>query len=259
METTMSNVTISLVRAALAAAFLLTASLANAGTMQSTIAIKDPRPVAKALEELENRYGWQITYEDPPYVHGSDVADVTSLVRKNKSPAEEPKVLIPKGGTLSLTVPSAGWDENSAIEAVLKTYNTTRGGNRFASLSGVRLLHVVPRKMTGPSGKLETVTPILDTIITVAPKKRSAFELLQEVCDTVSASTKEKVVVGTTPINLMMNETTAIGGSNETARSVLERLVLGIDEPLSWQLFYDPGLKWYVVNIHVVPPPPKKQ
>ncbi|MGH6864402.1 MAG: hypothetical protein ACRECN_09105, partial [Methylocella sp.] len=52
--------------------------LDNASAAPNTITVQDPRPVAKAIQELENRYGWQITYEDPPYIHYSVLADVTN-------------------------------------------------------------------------------------------------------------------------------------------------------------------------------------
>ena len=35
------------------------------------------RPLSKAVEELEKRFGWIITYEDAPYLHASDVRDAT--------------------------------------------------------------------------------------------------------------------------------------------------------------------------------------
>jgi hypothetical protein len=31
--------------------------------------VNDPRPLAAALEQLEKRHGWVITYDDPPYLY----------------------------------------------------------------------------------------------------------------------------------------------------------------------------------------------
>ena len=43
--------------------------------------VDDPRPVAAAIDELTSRYGYLITYEDPPYSYSDDVKDVTAEVR----------------------------------------------------------------------------------------------------------------------------------------------------------------------------------
>ena len=56
---------------------LIVTFLGNASASPNTVTVQDPRPVAEAIQELENRYGWQITYEDPPYIHYSDITDVT--------------------------------------------------------------------------------------------------------------------------------------------------------------------------------------
>jgi len=43
--------------------------------------VHDPRPVAKAVQRLETLYGLPVTYEDPQYVHESEVADVSVAAR----------------------------------------------------------------------------------------------------------------------------------------------------------------------------------
>src|SRR6266481_1560768 len=47
------------------------------------LSVQDPRPLAKAIETLESRNGWIITYEDPRYVNESEIADVTASVRRD--------------------------------------------------------------------------------------------------------------------------------------------------------------------------------
>jgi hypothetical protein len=39
----------------------------------------------------------------------------------------------------------------------------------------------VPRQMTGLAGNLEPVTPVLDAVITIEPKERTAEEFLEEI------------------------------------------------------------------------------
>ncbi len=51
--------------------------LGNASAAPNTITVRDPRPVAETIQELEKRHVWRITYEDPPYIHYSEITDVT--------------------------------------------------------------------------------------------------------------------------------------------------------------------------------------
>jgi hypothetical protein len=75
----MSNVVMFRARRLMIAIGLMAAFLGNASASPNTLTVRDPRPVAKAIEELDTRYGWQITYEDPPYIHDSDIPDVTVM------------------------------------------------------------------------------------------------------------------------------------------------------------------------------------
>ena len=62
------------------------------------LSVNDPRPVALAAETLEKKYGWIVTYEDPPYAYDGDLVDVTEKVRKDLDkfkPGEAPRVFIP--------------------------------------------------------------------------------------------------------------------------------------------------------------------
>src|SRR5262245_24782124 len=54
------------------------------------ISVEDPRPVSKAIETLEDKYGWIITYEDPRYVH---------TTMKNSDGA-----LVPQGSALDTVI-----------------------------------------------------------------------------------------------------------------------------------------------------------
>jgi hypothetical protein len=237
------------VRRVLLTVGLATALMNNASAAPKTLTVRDPRPVAKAVEELGNRYGWQITYEDLPYAQLSGMPDVSPLVLENAGPAAGASRTLASKGSLTFTLPSAGQDQASTVEGLVEGYNASGGGNVFAVVHGVRLLNVVPRKVTGLSG---TVKPVLDTVITVEPKDRTALQLLEEICKRISIGANTTVVVGTIPMNMFEGTKTSIGGSGKTARSILEQLILESGAPLSWQLFYDPEYKMYALNIHSV-------
>jgi hypothetical protein len=239
----------------------------NASASPNTVTVQDPRPVAEAIQKLENTYGWQITYEDPPYIDYSDITDVTDIPWPG-APAQSPsqlqslqlqtaarhRTLVPKGGSFSFTLPSDNPDESGAVEALVKSYNASGRGQVFAVVHGAGLLHVVPRQAIGLSGFREPVKPVLDTEITVEPKERTADALLEEICKKISTSTNSNVVMGTVPINMLLNTTTSIGGSRRTARSIIEQWILESGAPLSWRLLYGPDVKIYALNIGVVAP-----
>jgi hypothetical protein len=58
-----------------AALFLLCVVNGVAGEPRS-ITVESGRPVAAAVKELEARFAWPITYEDPPYAHADEIVDV---------------------------------------------------------------------------------------------------------------------------------------------------------------------------------------
>src|ERR1700730_11306504 len=149
----MSSVVIFRTRQVMITMGLMVTFLGNASASPNTITVQDPRPVAKAIQELEKKYGWRITYEDPPYSQNSDITDVTdfpwpgvpvqslsqlqSLRRKSE---RNSRMLGPKGGSLSFTLASADPEKLGAVEALVKSYNVSRGGNVFAVGQGAGLL-----------------------------------------------------------------------------------------------------------------------
>jgi hypothetical protein len=142
---------------------------------------------------------------------------------------------------------------------VVKSYNASRGGNVFAVAQGVSLLHVVPQKVTGLSGNLEPAKPVLDIVITIEPKERTSYALLEEFCNKISIATNAHVTFGTIPENTLDNTKTSIGGSGKTARSILEQWILERGARLSWRLLYSPDVKWgYFLNISGVAPVKKQ-
>ena len=249
----MSSVVIFRARHVMSAMGLMVAFLGNASASPNTLTVQDPRPVAEAILELDMRYGWQITYEDPLYIHYSDLTDVTdtnwpgtpvqslSQLQAAQQPGVNNRTLVPKGGSLTFTLPSADPDELGAVEALLKTYNESHRGFEFAVVQGASLLHVVPRKARGLSGNLEPVKPVLDALITIEPKKRTSAALLEEVFKKVSIATNTNVGMASTAANLLDRTTTSIGGSGRTARSILEQWILERRSRFSWWLLCEGG------------------
>jgi len=221
------------------------------------------RPVAEAAAELEKRYGWVITYEDPIYVNDSEIADVTLQVRRDLDkykPGEAPKVLVPKAGKLSisLNVQSHTGKPVNAPEAVvrqlLNSNNRAGYAGRFRLKMNGEIMHIIPTAYKSKSGALVRQQAVFDSVITIPSQDRTVLQSLELLCDAISRSTGVKVVLGTIPDNLFYHSRSRVGAKRETARDFLVRLLATANTTvhLSWRLLYGPGTRYYALNIHGV-------
>jgi hypothetical protein len=258
-----------------------------------TVEVTDPRPVGKAIEVLEAVYGRAITYDDPITVNPNLLEDVTEKIQLTPDPSH--RTIAQKEMTLSFSyrqpiaeAPSSHnpdqvqQDVDSAIaEAlsnVIEGYAASGGSVKFDVTEADGIFHVVPANFVNLDGKLEKITPILDTKITILSKERTRLELSLEVCRALTKATGIRVAEGVFPGNGLRAELqTTVSGTDVTARSILNRLLAELAAPISrdavvgtadgqkvtqnevvlervpfsWKLFYAPG--WgYALNIQRV-------
>jgi hypothetical protein len=257
-----------------------------------TVEVTDGRPIAKAVRIIEGVYGVAITYDDPIGIHDSQLHDVTEEVQRAPDPSH--RVVVQKDMTISFTykLPSSRLPTSAgaapvqrgtaaeaadAISSVLDGYGASGGPVTFAVTEEDGIFHILPTNYLNKEGNIQRATPILDTKITIPAKQRSAAGLLQEICQALSKTTGTRIGEGAAPTNLLAQTATTISGSDVTARSLLDQLLIELAKPasentssdglgvqvpmrdrgvykgsqLSWQLFYGPG--WgYVLNFHEV-------
>jgi hypothetical protein len=227
-----------------------------------SISVDDGRPIAKAISELETRFGWVITYEDPRYANPADIADVTEKVRRDLhkyKPGKAPKVLVPKGGSLvfeyDYIADSTGRpDPNLILEALLAAHTGSGNAGGFRLERGDQIFHVVPAEIKDISGSVVPQKSLLDVAISIPAKERNGLQMLEALCAEVSRYVQLPVVVGTVPHGLFLQHKENEGVESAIARDFLVQLLerTGNGTRLSWQLFYDPGLRMYALNIHPV-------
>jgi hypothetical protein len=221
---------------------------------ETAISVTDPRPLARAIETLEARYGWVITYEDPRFVFPGDIEDVTLSVRRDGRTA--PKVLIPRGGEFNFQYPTARGaapNESRLLQQLLNEYHLTGhpGVFRLAQTDGV--FHVIPHESRNSEGRFVTLASLLDARISIPEGDRSAFGMLGLISEAVSKSAAATLTVGTVPLNVMMQTRVQGGANNESARTVLLRTLAASNQKLSWKLLCGPGeTPECALNIHVV-------
>jgi hypothetical protein len=81
---------------------------------------------------------------------------------------------------------------------------------------------------------------------------RDGIETLKVIVGEVQRTTGKKVTLGMLPLNKLFQLEIKMGASDEVARDVLIRFAKDTNIGLSWRLFYDPGLKWFALNMHRV-------
>jgi hypothetical protein len=208
------------------------------------------------MQILERKYGFVITYEDPPYIYETDIEDHTVPEWKLAHPNGH-RALGPKRGRLEITYqtppgPIKPDEIRSVIQKLLDAHAETNNPGRFRVLQEGEMFHVIPIQVRGSSGSLVSVNSILDTPISFPEQERTVMETLEIIANSVSKATGMKVITGTVPMNLLFNTSSRQGATNEKAKDALINALKATNTKLSWRLLYGPGWKWYVLNVHWV-------
>lgn len=221
-----------------------------------TLSVNTPRPVGAAMQMLERKYGFVITYEDAPYIHETDIEDHTVPEWKLAHPNGH-RALSPKRGSLEITYqtppgPIKPDEIRSVIQKILDAHAEKNNPGRFRVLQEGEMFHVIPIQVRGSSGSMMSVNSILDTPISFPEQKRTLNETLEIIANSVSKARGIKFIVGTVPMNLVLRTYSRQGATNEKARDALISAFKVTNTKLSWRILYGPGWKWYVLNVHWV-------
>ena len=220
------------------------------------LSVDGPRPVAKAIEALEAKYGVAISYEDPRYIHEGDIVDETDPKYRQANPNGF-RALTPKGSRLEINyrVPSATQqpeDTGRVIQAVLDAHAATGGAGRFQLKRTGQLFHVVPSQVKDQAGKWVNQSSILDLPIIFPKQERTALKTVELMARLLSQAAKIPVTIGIAPWTPLIRQSVDLEGTNESARDVLMKVLNSVEGRFSWQLFYAPSMKSYFLNIHRV-------
>jgi hypothetical protein len=213
--------------------------------------IDSGRPVDRAVDTLQTRYGYVITYEDPRYTNEDDLQDVAAKVRKDYSrypPGLAPKLMVPKGGKLTLRLPASKdispQDLASILQQLARAQGTSSRGGHFRVAQVGDVFHLVPTEVRNRKGNWSHYNSLLDTPISLPKQDRSESELYRAIADAVSAATHVRlwiVVNGGIVIGLVSPELhTSMGATLEPARNVLMRALQLHRSRRTWAVLYDP-------------------
>jgi hypothetical protein len=217
------------------------------------LSIQSARPVAEAIRALERNCGCAITYEDPFYVHPSEIDDVTESVRRDLDkfpPGQAPRVFVPKSRSLDFEYDLTLLKRSpTRVVQNLVAANKSQGNpGRFRVEKRGQVIHVIATAFKNNKGRLTPQDSVLDTVIS-PPSFNRPLQVLREICTQLSQKTQTRVMLGAVPLNRLVSYQELRETEPQKARDILVRL-LGPNS--SWQLFYGPGTKMYVLNIHPV-------
>jgi hypothetical protein len=267
------------------------AAFASVASAAPTLVVNDARPVAQAIQQLTEKYGAIITYEDPRYSYDGDLQDVTEQVRNDLAkfaPGKAPKIIVPKGGALSIDASSG--DVETILNKLVQAQSRASAGGHFRVEHIGNAYHVVPTEIRDKKGNWTAQSSILDKPITLLMQDRDELAMMKAICGAITSATGEKVFLAgrysffggisesvkaadtqarpSSPSEPARNEDLApspypkfrLGAQNEPARSVLTRALDLAQketrgETSTWFLYYsvEDKQRGYYLNIMGIP------
>lgn len=228
------------------------------------LSVSDPRPLAKAAEVIEVKYGVLINYEDPAFVHEDDVRDDTDPKYKQQNPAA--RALSVRGGQLDfgLEVLADGRGLASplrALQTVVGAHNSRGLPGSFRVLQTRDIFSIVPDAVKDRSGRLASFTSPLDAKISIPEHEVTGTQLVELICEEITRASGFRVVPGLLPSNVLNNTTVVLKANNQVAREVLVQALSGLawkqpgitilPRKLVWHMVYAPGPETYFLHLHV--------
>ena len=233
---------------------LLTAAAEGEGDgfVSFPVKVSDPRPLAAAALQLQQRYGVAISYEDPPFSHPQDLVEV--LVESPVPGAEETAILIPAGGGLEMKLgaeagASVQLDPAAVLASLVMIYEKGDQPGRFQVVQDGEMFHLLPTAMRQGTGALGPVTPLLDTVISLDGSPRRADVVLHKIRNKLHSASGVNIEVGMTPVQLLYDSTVSVGGTNLPARDLLVQFSEALPMPVTWRLLWDATLETYYLNL----------
>ncbi len=232
-------------------------------TRKEALNVDGPRPLAKAAEMLEQRYGWAINYEDPPWDYAGDVEDHTDPNWRLQHPGVRHRSLTPKPGRIYLEyeVDDASGRPASpltVLKALVDAHAAQGNPGIFRVISEAGYFSILPAKVRNAQGHWVEPFRILDTPVSFPAQPRSIGEAIKLLQQQIQQRTGRDLWPGGIGANYMILGRTQAGANNEPAWIALRRI---ISEPafgqsaarrMVWHLYYQQGWDW-ALNLHAAP------
>lgn len=214
------------------------------------LAANDPRPLAQAVDALQQEYHWPISYEDPPYAAASDLTEIPSTDDPHKM------MKVPGGHIFNVEFPpgkspTAAPDEEKTLRLVIDAYNHSGNPGQFELTSIETRWDVIGRSARDEHGSSVKQDNPLDLNISLPSQARTGRDTIVALADAISEHSKFSVSVGVSP-GFMKHVNLTVGGDNLSGRTLLARALAATGQQVVWRLLFDPESKSYVLMLHLV-------
>jgi len=205
-----------------------------------SLEVQSSRPLAKAADLLERRFGVPISYEDPEYILSDDLEDLASN-NQTEAQGKQKKWLAPRATHLTATVDNfdiTKTPDKQPLESSVENFTKTLI-ERDILTPGRRILQVGPissglliRPQKNSTSIQETA---LDRVISMENKERSLFSFIEELCKTITIQQGTPIEVGNIPLDFLRLKV-KMGAEREIARDLLLRSLNTLNYRTSWRL-----------------------
>lgn len=220
------------------------------------------RPLLRALDALQEKYGWIVNYEDPPYAADA-AADAPSLPSRRNANARNSGG---EGFTVVFTVgptPESRPDENYVLMTVVNGYNESNavaqfelrnendnGNDNENDKRQERRFDVVGTDVRDHRDEPPGHQPILSLPITLTKEPRTAKQTIALICQQVREQSKIPVAAGAIDGEAGGRRKVDIGGVEVPARALLSGTVASMGDHLIWRLLYDSSSNSYELSVN---------
>jgi hypothetical protein len=208
------------------------------------VAVSSPRPLAQALDSLQQKYKWVVDYEDPKFLAKLDLAEAQGPVKQ----------MLPAGHQLKFDFPASGIEEGKVLQSLVDAYNASDNPGRFELQKGeADQFYVVGTQARNLKGQLSPQDPLLDAPVTLVKRKRTIEETVKLICLRAGERQHIHVTIGILPRKFTQYTPVQLGGTQIPARMLLLQALAASNRRLYWRLLFDPNTKGYVFDVHALP------
>jgi len=216
-----------------------------------------PRPLEQALDALQQKYGWEVDYEDPQYISELDVAEVPDP--QFRAPHPEGRTRVPSGGAFNVDLAiglNALPDEEKILSVIIDSYNRSKNPGQFELRRiAQQNFDIVGVSTLDKQGRLSRQEVLLDLPITVPVLQRSASDTIALICERIAERSHINVNLGIYPRRLLDFPKVTVGGTASPARTLLASTLASTGRKIYWRMLFDPDSKTYFLNLHSVRTP----
>jgi hypothetical protein len=222
--------------------YLKQASISEtAGTIH--IVANSPRPLAQAVDALQQKYGWVVDYEDPQFISKLDLVEAEGAGKR----------ALPGGGRFNVEFPATGPEEEKILQYVVDSYNRSNNPGRFElRRSTLGTFFVVGVEARDGRGEISHQRVLLDVPLTLATRPRTVSDMVNLICRKIAEHGRIAVRVGVSPRSLLDHTNVRVGGTKVSARDLLLQTLTSTGRNLYWRLLFDPNSKAYFLDIHLI-------